>query len=161
MTQSLRYKVCSILLPKFQQMNHLYIFWVNPPSSVPCCFVVTTWNICLWYSIKPRPNRQTLFARHFELCSSNMLACLTTTTNIAWQAHFACQFKNIFCLSQAKNVCQAHVCVVAKPTDIVLDKQNCNVCQTMFVRFRSILTKGRQFQAEILSFTCVNVHGQK
>ena len=33
-------------------------------------------------------------------------------------------FKNIFCLSQAKKVCQARVCAVAKPTNIVLDKQN-------------------------------------
>ena len=50
-----------------------------------------------WYSwlslqyLKPWPNGQTLSAKHFELCSSNMLARLATTTNIAWQAHFACQ----------------------------------------------------------------------
>ena len=33
-------------------------------------------------------------------------------------------FQNIFCLTRAKNVCQAPVCVVAKPTNILLDKQN-------------------------------------
>ena len=32
--------------------------------------------------------------------------------------------KNDFCLSQAQNVCQVHVCVITKLTNIVLDKQN-------------------------------------
>ena len=35
-----------------------------------------------------------------------------------------CHFQNMFRLSQGKNVYRAHVCGVAKPTNIVLDKQN-------------------------------------
>ena len=52
-----------------------------------------------------------MFGRHDKYCLTSTF-CLSVC------------FKNIFCLSQAKNVCQASVCVVAKPTDIVLDKQN-------------------------------------
>ena len=42
-------------------------------------------------------------------------------------------FQNVFCLSQAENVCQAHVCVMAKLANTALDKQNLMVCQTLFV----------------------------
>ena len=54
---------------------------------------------------------------------------LATTTNIAWQARFVWQCfdtfqKHFFACHKQKNVCQERVCVVAKPTNIVLDKQN-------------------------------------
>ena len=42
-------------------------------------------------------------------------------------------FQNMFCLSQAKNVCQAHVCVMAKPT-LCLTGKTSNVCQTVLFR---------------------------
>ena len=63
-----------------------------------------------------------MLAKNFELCLSNMLARLATTTNIASQAHFASY--SIFASHRQKNDCQAPVCVVAEPTNIVLDKQN-------------------------------------
>ena len=43
-------------------------------------------------------------------------------------------FQKHFCLSQAKNVCQALVCVVTKPAN-----KTSNVCQTMFVRLAGAL----------------------
>ena len=47
------------------------------------------------------------FGHHDKHC----LICLST-------------FKNIVRLSQAKDVLQAHVCVMAKPANTVLDRQN-------------------------------------
>ena len=81
-----------------------------------------TFLICEWV-LKPQPNGQTFqtlpvkhacpFGHHNKHLTSTF--CFSMFFKL---------FKNIFCLSQAKNVCQASVCVVAKPANIVLEKQN-------------------------------------
>ena len=55
-----------------------------------------------------------------------------------WLSMFSKYFKNIFCLSQAKNVCQAVVCVVAKRQTLCLTskiqmfaKQSLSVCAAL------------------------------
>ena len=52
--------------------------------------------LCIW------PPRQTFVDKHILLVNG---------------------LKNIFCSSQAKNVSQAHVCVMAKSTNIMFDRQ--------------------------------------
>ena len=74
--------------------------------------------------LKARPNGQILLDEHFEFCLSRMLVRLATTTKIACLSNFLELLKNIFDLSQAKNVCEGCACVVAKPTNTMLDKQN-------------------------------------
>ena len=74
---------------------------------------------------------RTLLVKHACPFGHHDKHCLTSTFCFSM---FFKLFKNIFCLSQSKNDCQATVCVVAKPANIVLDKQNfkClpnNVCQ--------------------------------
>ena len=58
-------------------------------------------------NLKPRPSRMTLSGKHFEFCLSMYLKL----------------FKNFLLVTSKKNVCQARVCVVAKPTNVVLVKQ--------------------------------------
>ena len=65
----------------------------------------------------PCQKGQTLKDKHVQFCLLSMLVRLATTTNIARQAAFACQFQKHFYLSQ--NVFQAHVCVMARLTNIV------------------------------------------
>ena len=82
------------------------------------------------FTVKPRPAKRTsivcqtfrnLLVKHACPFGHHNKHCLTSTFCLSM---FLKLFKNIFRLSQAKNVCQAPVCVVAKPTNIVLDKQN-------------------------------------
>ena len=66
-----------------------------------------------------------MFAKQMSVCLSNIL-------NSAWQACLSVwpprqallEKHKHFCLSEAKNVCQTRVCVVAQPANIVHDKQN-------------------------------------
>ena len=55
--------------------------------------------------LKPQPNVQTLLNKHFEFFYKHILLV---------------NFKNIFSLSQIRNVCHSHVCVMAKLTNILL-----------------------------------------
>ena len=64
---------------------------------------------------------RTLLVKHACPFGHHNKHCLTSIFCLLMFLKF---FENIFCLSQAKNVCQAPVCVVAKPTNIVLDKKN-------------------------------------
>ena len=93
-----------------------------------------------------------LLVKHACTFGHNDKHCLTRTFCLSM---FLKLFKNIFCLSEAKNVCLACACVVAKPTNVVLDKQNfkClpnNVCP--FGRGLRFYSHG-VFQSSV-SFAC-------
>ena len=93
-------------------------------------------EISRYITLKPRPNGLTLFGKHFEFCLSCMLVRVATTTSIAWQAHFACHFWKTVLLVTSKNVCQARLCIVAKPTNIVLAKLQMFAKQCLIVLYR-------------------------
>ena len=63
-----------------------------------------------------------------------MLVRLATTINIALQAGLDCQVSKTFFACHKQEMFVKHMFVLAKMTDIVLDKQISNVCQTMLVR---------------------------
>ena len=65
-----------------------------------------------------------------KFCLSNMLVRLATIKHCLPSTVCFSSFKNIFLLVTSKNVCQAHICVMAKSTNIVLDKQNFNTCSS-------------------------------
>ena len=74
--------------------------------------------------INPRPNVQALPDKHFELCLSSLIVRLATMTNIAWQAHFACQVSKTFFVSH-KQKCLTSICSCDGQSDkILLDRQN-------------------------------------
>ena len=75
-----------------------------------------------------------------------MLIRLATTKSIAWKAHFACQFRKYFLLVISKKCFVARVCVVAKLTNIVLDKQNFKCLPNNVCPF------GRGLKADFLSW---------
>ena len=74
-------------LKAWNAMKFKETFTLRNPASVVLKGISPKWLKPLkmkpLHPLKPRPNRQTLFAKHFKLCSSNMLARLATTTNIA------------------------------------------------------------------------------
>ena len=56
--------------------------WVLSSKQRRRQFKRTTQMFKLW--LKPQPNGQTLFGKHFKLCLSSMVARLATTTSIAY-----------------------------------------------------------------------------
>ena len=74
--------------------------------------------------------------KHFEFFLSDMVLLLASVKILLDRQVL------LVCLSQAKNVYRAHTCVVAKLTNIVLDKQNIkcvsNACQTKLFVWREL-----------------------
>ena len=62
-----------------------------------------------------------LLVKHASAFGHREKHCLTSTFCLSV---FLKLFENIFCLSQAKNVCRARVYLMARLTNIVLEKQN-------------------------------------
>ena len=123
-------EVSQVGVKTIQQFRHLGPFThplsCSPQSPVDHINKLTVLGRLIFLStstpqLKPQAKVQALLDKCFKFCLSSMPVRLTTTTNIAWQAHSACQF---FCLLQENNVCQAHVCVMAKLISIVLYRQH-------------------------------------
>ena len=83
--------------------------------------------------VKPQPNGQTLFGKHFKIhwSRASMHACTLghhdrhCLTRTFCLAVFLKLFKNTFACDKEKMFTK-HPCIVAKPTNNVLDTQNFN-----------------------------------
>ena len=129
--------------------NACFSCWPNAQA----CFTSKIGNVCqamlvrlagasqlIWrLGLKPLPNGQTLFGKHFEVGLSSILVRLATTTKIARQAHFACQcFCNIsktFLLVTSRQCLSEHMFVwCPNQQTFCLANKSSNVCQTMSFR---------------------------
>ena len=99
--------------------------WTAPGNNYPFSPVLNT--------LKLRPNVQVRLEKHVKFCLSNIPLVRFATT-----ASTACQLQNHFCLPQLKCLSSSN-CVIDKLTNVILNKQISNVCQTMIVRLAGAL----------------------